>query len=167
MRILIVSDTHGYHRNLDRALESAGAVDMFIHLGDVEGGEEYINAVVACEKHIVRGNNDFFSELPKEDEFYIGEKKGVYHPWTYLLRFPGSAAGERGRQSEERGYCHVRAYPSALSGTESGHHGAESGEPVLSAPGRAERQLYDYGTGGGSGEISAMLSEIRIDFEVR
>ena len=69
MRILIVSDTHGYHRNLYRALESAGAVDMFIHLGDVEGGEEYINAVVTCEKHIVRGNNDFFSELPKEDEF--------------------------------------------------------------------------------------------------
>lgn len=75
MRILIVSDTHGYHKNLDRALENAGTVDMFIHLGDVEGGEEYINAVVSCEKHVVRGNNDFFSELPKEEEFYIGAKK--------------------------------------------------------------------------------------------
>ena len=28
-----------------------------------------------CEKHIVRGNNDFFSDLPREEEFYIGEKK--------------------------------------------------------------------------------------------
>ena len=46
---------------------------MFIHLGDVEGGEEYLNAVVEGEKHIVRGNNDFFSELPKEEEFYIGK----------------------------------------------------------------------------------------------
>ena len=36
MRILIVSDTHGRHQALDRALEEAGAIDMFIHLGDVE-----------------------------------------------------------------------------------------------------------------------------------
>lgn len=72
MRVLIVSDTHGAHRNLNRALKEAGAIDMFIHLGDVEGGEDYINGLVACEKHIVRGNNDFFSGLPKEEEFCIG-----------------------------------------------------------------------------------------------
>lgn len=60
MRVLIVSDTHGKHYNLDRALEEAGKIDMFIHLGDVEGGEDYIEAVVECEKHIVAGNNDFF-----------------------------------------------------------------------------------------------------------
>ena len=100
MRILIVSDTHGYHRNLDRALESAGAVDMFIHLGDVEGGEEYINAVVACEKHIVRGNNDFFSELPKEDEFYIGEKKVfITHGHTYCV----SLDPQQVKEEAERG----------------------------------------------------------------
>lgn len=98
MRILIVSDTHGYHRNLDRALESAGAVDMFIHLGDVEGGEEYINAVVTCEKHIVRGNNDFFSELPKEDEFYIGAKKVfITHGHTYCVSLDPQQVKEEGR----------------------------------------------------------------------
>ena len=98
MRILIVSDTHGYHRNLDRALESAGAVDMFIHLGDVEGGEEYINAVVACEKHIVRGKNAFFSELPKEDEFYIGEKKVfITHGHTYCVSLDPQQVKEEGR----------------------------------------------------------------------
>ena len=69
MRVLIVSDTHGRHAALDRALEEAGRIDMFIHLGDVEGGEEYINAVVDCEKHLVKGNNDFFSDLPREEEF--------------------------------------------------------------------------------------------------
>lgn len=42
MRILIVSDTHGRHQALDRALEEAGKIDMFIHLGDVEGGEDYL-----------------------------------------------------------------------------------------------------------------------------
>ncbi len=75
MRVLIVSDTHGRHRNLDRALEAAGSIDLFVHLGDVEGGECYIDAVVPCEKHIVRGNNDFFSDLPREEEFYIEDKK--------------------------------------------------------------------------------------------
>ena len=98
MRILIVSDTHGYHRNLDLALESAGAVEMYIHLGDVEGGEEYINAVVTCEKHIVRGNNDFFSELPKEDEFYIGAKKVfITHGHTYCVSLDPQQVKEEGR----------------------------------------------------------------------
>lgn len=98
MRILIVSDTHGYHKNLDRALENAGEVDMFIHLGDVEGGEEYINAVVGCEKHIVRGNNDFFSELPKEEEFYIGVKKAfITHGHNYCVSLDPKQVKEEGR----------------------------------------------------------------------
>lgn len=98
MRILIVSDTHGYHKNLDRALENAGTVDMFIHLGDVEGGEEYINAVVGCEKHIVRGNNDFFSDLPKEEEFYIGVKKAfITHGHNYCVSLDPKQVKEEGR----------------------------------------------------------------------
>ena len=73
MRVLIISDTHGRHTGLDRALEEAGDIDLFIHLGDVEGGEEYINAVVDCEKHMVRGNNDFFSHTEAEKEISIGK----------------------------------------------------------------------------------------------
>ena len=46
MKVLIVSDTHGRHRGLDRALQEAGDIDMLIHLGDVEGGEEYIDAAI-------------------------------------------------------------------------------------------------------------------------
>ena len=61
MKILIVSDTHGRHQALDRALEEAGKIDMFIHLGDVEGGEDYLEAVVECEKHIIR----IFMLLPR------------------------------------------------------------------------------------------------------
>ena len=86
MRVLIVSDTHGRHTALDRALEEAGAIDLFIHLGDVEGGEEYINAVVDCEKHMVRGNNDFFSDLPREEEFRIGSRKVfITHGHAYYV----------------------------------------------------------------------------------
>ena len=35
MRVLVVSDTHGRHTNLDRALNEAGHIDVFIPLGHV------------------------------------------------------------------------------------------------------------------------------------
>lgn len=98
MRILIVSDTHGKHRNLDRALETVGKIDMFIHLGDVEGGEDYIDAVVDCEKHIVAGNNDFFSDLPREEEFYIGSKKAfITHGHNYYVSMTKEQIREEGK----------------------------------------------------------------------
>lgn len=75
MKILIVSDTHGSHRNLEKILEKVRPVDMLIHLGDTEGGEDYIAALVDCPVHIVRGNNDFFSDLPGEEEFVLERKR--------------------------------------------------------------------------------------------
>lgn len=73
MRVLIVSDTHGSHRNLDAVLERVGKIDALIHMGDVENGEHYIEAVADCETYMVAGNNDFFSFLPKEREFTLGK----------------------------------------------------------------------------------------------
>ena len=73
MRVLLVSDTHGSHRNLDAVLERVGKIDALIHMGDVENGEHYIEAVAACETYMVAGNNDFFSFLPKEREFTLGK----------------------------------------------------------------------------------------------
>ena len=73
MRVLIVSDTHGSHRNLDAVLGRGGKIDALIHMGDVENGEHYIEAVADCETYMVAGNNDFFSFLPKEREFTLGK----------------------------------------------------------------------------------------------
>ena len=42
MKILIISDTHGSHKNFDRVIEKERPLDMLIHLGDVEGDEDYI-----------------------------------------------------------------------------------------------------------------------------
>ena len=75
MKILIVSDTHRSHKNYNRMLEREGKPDMLIHLGDVEGGEYYIEETAGCPVHMVAGNNDFFTPLPPEEEFYIGNKK--------------------------------------------------------------------------------------------
>ena len=72
MKILIVSDTHGHEANLKKVIERVGPVDTFIHLGDIEGHEDYIEALAGCPAHMVSGNNDFFSDLPREEEFQLG-----------------------------------------------------------------------------------------------
>ena len=97
MRVLIVSDTHGRHMNFDQALEKAGKIDLLIHLGDVEGGEDYIEAMVDCEKHMVRGNNDLFSYLPAEEEFWIGTKKVfITHGHSYYVSMETERIREEG-----------------------------------------------------------------------
>ncbi len=73
MRVMIVSDTHGRHGGLDAALEQEGKIDLLLHLGDVEDGEHYIEAIAEYPVHIIAGNNDYFSYLSKEKEIKIGK----------------------------------------------------------------------------------------------
>lgn len=75
MKVLIVSDTHKSIGNLDKVLGLVGKIDMLIHLGDVEGQEDYVEAAAGCEVHVLAGNNDYFSSLPQEKEFYIGSRR--------------------------------------------------------------------------------------------
>lgn len=98
MRILVVSDTHGKHTNLDRILEKVEKIDIFIHLGDVEDGDVYLDVIIECEKHIVGGNNDYFSGLPREEEFYIGNHK-VYitHGHQYGVSYETETIKKAGR----------------------------------------------------------------------
>ncbi len=44
---------------------------MLFHCGDVEGREFYIEALAECPCTIIAGNNDFFSDLPEEDEITV------------------------------------------------------------------------------------------------
>lgn len=75
MRILIVSDTHRHDQNLKEVLLRAGPIDRLIHLGDAEGSEDYIRQIANCPVNIVRGNNDFYCDLPREEEFTLGRYK--------------------------------------------------------------------------------------------
>lgn len=78
MKVLIVSDTHRRNDNFFHVLDMVEPVDMVIHCGDVEGSEYAITAKAQCPVYMVAGNNDFFSELPMELDFYIGK----YHVWV-------------------------------------------------------------------------------------
>lgn len=96
MRILIISDTHGSHRNLDEILEREKDIDMLLHLGDVEGDDDYIEAVMDCPVHMVAGNNDYFSYLAREKEIQIGKYKVfMTHGHNYYV----SMGTERLRQA--------------------------------------------------------------------
>lgn len=48
---------------------------MVIHLGDAEGSEYFLSKHASCPIEVVAGNNDFFSNLPKEREVHIGNYK--------------------------------------------------------------------------------------------
>ena len=77
MRVLIVSDTHRYNDNYFKVIEKIKDIDLVIHCGDVEGSEYAISESVPCETLMVMGNNDFFSDLPREIDTWIGD----YHVW--------------------------------------------------------------------------------------
>ena len=75
MKVLVVSDTHGRDGNLEKAVYREAPFDLLIHCGDVEGREIFIEALAECPCCIVSGNNDFFSDLPREEEIQIAGKK--------------------------------------------------------------------------------------------
>lgn len=75
MKVLVISDTHGKHENLEKVLGLEQPVDLAVHLGDAEGCEDYIEKIVGCPLFIVSGNSDFFSALEQEQECGIGKYK--------------------------------------------------------------------------------------------
>lgn len=101
MRILIVSDTHRQNDNYFKVLEKVDEIDMVIHCGDAEGSEFAIEEAAGCPLTIVMGNNDFFSDLPREVELEVcGKKIMVTHGHYYnvsngheLLRDEAQARG--------------------------------------------------------------------------
>ena len=86
MKVLICSDTHRKHENYIKAVESEAPLDLVIHCGDTEGGEYFISQAANCPTQIVMGNNDFFSNLPREAVFKLGGKSvWVTHGHNYYV----------------------------------------------------------------------------------
>lgn len=74
MRILIVSDTHRKNDTYVSLCERYSP-DMVMHCGDIEGSEYIISEAARCPVKMVAGNNDFFSDNPRDEEFNIGKYK--------------------------------------------------------------------------------------------
>ena len=79
MRILVISDSHGRNDDIEGVLKQVGDIDMMIHCGDVERGDSYIREIADCPVVMVAGNNDYYLDLPSEEEVRISDS------WTWLL----------------------------------------------------------------------------------
>lgn len=75
MKILIVSDSHGNMLAVREAIKKEQPIDMLFHCGDVEGNVNLIEDMAGCPCHVVSGNCDFFSGLPKEKIVEVSDKK--------------------------------------------------------------------------------------------
>ncbi len=111
MKILVISDSHGQHDNVDLAIERE-MPDRIFHLGDGDGCEEYIEAVGECPLEIVRGNCDFYSDLPAEVVMRVGEHvvmltHGHYYNVNYGPDMLIDAAREKGADMVFYGHTHV------------------------------------------------------------
>lgn len=104
MKILVISDTHGYLGDAVEAIENEKC-DFCIHLGDMVADCEELELIFPRQKFIfVKGNNDYFtksSSFPDERTFELGGKRFfVCHGHKFhvksdlsLLRKKASEAG--------------------------------------------------------------------------
>ena len=111
MKVLIVSDTHRHNENYLKVLQKVAPVDMVVHCGDIEGSEYLIAESAGCPVQMVMGNNDFFSDLPREKEFYIGKYKvWLTHGHNYYVSMSNeylkNEAHERGVDIVMYGHSH-------------------------------------------------------------
>ena len=65
-KVLVISDTHGRTKYLEKILPLVKPIDQLIHLGDVANDVAYIEVIAECPCCFVSGNNDFYSTLPRE-----------------------------------------------------------------------------------------------------
>ena len=101
MKILVVSDTHRNNNNYLKVLERVGPLDMVVHCGDVEGSELLISKAAGCPVEMVQGNNDFFSELPREKEFMLGQYKvWLTHGHNYYIAMNSEIIKQEARDRE-------------------------------------------------------------------
>lgn len=85
MKVLIVSDTHKQNDAYFRVLKKERP-DLVIHCGDAEGSEYALTQAADCPVEIVLGNNDFFSDLPRELMLDIGSYRvWVVHGHNYYV----------------------------------------------------------------------------------
>lgn len=112
MKVLIVSDSHGRTHYLDKAIAMVGNIDYILHLGDLEGDEDYLPLVAYCEVVMVSGNNDYFTRVNREELITIGKytiflTHGHRYQVYYGLDTIKEAAKNRGANIVMFGHTHM------------------------------------------------------------
>lgn len=118
MKILIMSDSHGKNDDVLQAIEETGPVDMMIHLGDVERGQEYVEAIADCPEdqlYMVAGNCDYNLDLPPQLIVKIGKYRALLTHGHYFYVNSGydrmlEYAAENDIQIIMHGHTHIPHY---------------------------------------------------------
>lgn len=111
-KVLVISDTHGRTKNLERILPLVKPLDQLIHLGDVGNDVDYIEVIAECACCFVAGNNDFYSQLPRERVIKLNNvpiflTHGHYYYVNARKDVIRSAAVQRGAKIALFGHTHV------------------------------------------------------------
>ena len=86
MKVLILSDTHGYNDTMYEVIDREAPFDMLIHCGDLEGAYDELRTKVNCTLHVVAGNNEYDPDMDRVRVFDIGKYKAVLtHGHRYRL----------------------------------------------------------------------------------
>lgn len=107
IRACIVSDSHGNLAALRLAVEAAGEVDCYIHLGDGVGDAHVLMDMTKKPVYAVRGNCDLSLEFLPDDVVTLGETRiFMTHGHKYGV---GAGTFALAQQAEERN-CSVALY---------------------------------------------------------
>ena len=86
MKVLIISDTHGYDDNMFAVIRREQPLDMVIHCGDIERSPGKLIKEANCPVHLVSGNNDYMLNLPQVDIFDLcGKRVLLLHGHNYRI----------------------------------------------------------------------------------
>ena len=139
-KVLVISDTHGRTKNLEKILPLVQPIDQLLHLGDVGNDADYIEVIAECPCCFVAGNNDYYSDLPRERMIKLnGVSIFMTHGHYYYVNarkdMLKSVAMQRGAQIALFGHTHVPYLD-------------ESGEILVANPGSLSlpRQADHYPT---------------------
>ena len=115
MKVLVISDSHGRHELLRKAIGQEAPIDMLIHAGDVEGDlERILGPKREYEIHAVSGNMDWGDSMPDSDLFDMGGHKvflthGHRYGVSYTLANLRETAEECGADVAIYGHTHMPA----------------------------------------------------------
>ncbi len=77
-KILVISDTHGSRKGIEKLKPLIAENDYVIHLGDGAGDMREITGLYPDKVYLCAGNCDFFSPLPDEGVLEVEHLKILY-----------------------------------------------------------------------------------------
>ncbi len=100
MKLLVFSDSHGDIMRMKEIIDQSEDIDMIIHLGDMVRDAEDIRSIYPDLKvECVAGNNDWFSDAPRERILVIdGIRLMLTHGNSYGVKNSCGKIAQRGSE---------------------------------------------------------------------